>query len=1684
MMAQRPSPPLPSLHPRYDIVSRIGEGGMACTYKARDLAENRWVALKSLSTSSSADDLRRFRREFEILYPLRHPNLPQAFDLITASGGSFFTMELIEGPGLDRVMASGSVTAQWFWNVVTQILAALDHLHGHGVVHGDLKPSNILMAGDATSPVVKIIDFGLAAAIGDIGEIQGTIQYTAPEIIKKEKFDTRADLYSLGVVLYEMLSGSNPFDDSNIVNVVVHHLQKDVTTLDTSYDFVDARMKKVVLKLLTKDPDFRHQNVAEVAADLGLSRSFFARRTGIFCREAEMAELDRLSGSTVSEVVAITGHDGAGKTTLLDAWKLRLQTGGRKMTMVSFSPRSGFDNIRSLLNHLSYETDTSEDHPGVLAWIRGVGEWPFPHDHESAIVSTLAAVALGMLKRRNNPCALLVDASVSHSDWDVRFLRELCRRWTAGTNAGSVLGLTLRPDQDVGKTTVLEVTDFSAEDVARLIQHWLDSEAIPDEAVDWAVRNSGGRVAILEPAITEALLCGALSKTGPAWRWYPEKAPATIRSVREINTLRWQRLDEPARRVLQALSLSPGPLDEAWLDTLVGGHGVRTTLWSLEGLGIVRHEETGYSIGHADLKSLAYETISAEEKEAQHGRLAAGTESARPEDVETLAFHYARSAFKIKAIPYLKQAADKAQQSHLLGEAIQWYEEAAAILRAEKQSDALFEWLIKIEDVSDDLGRRNEQAGLIKEALAIADALGREDLVVRARLREARLLERQSSFEEAQRICETILPVALRQAPQWVGPIHRQLGKTYYSRSMLPEAERSYRDAYKAAQLMPDATLQMEALNSLGTIAASQKNYAEAARHFEEALALAQRVDAPDTQINALFNLGLMAEKEGHPASALNYYKSAQPLITATRNKKAEQKYFQYAALSHFSMQHYEAALEEYEAFRQLSIELDDRQSVVRAKVKEGLIRDRLGQHDDACQLMQESVSESRSFSNTEQTAIYQLYLADLHLNAGHFSSVLEPLSHALNFFAPDSVWKLEAQFILLRSAVETDFVLVGDEMLREQLGDGSQWVEHLASYGAFYDIVGRTLMARVWLRKGDVPKALSLARQAIGALRSEPHLDLDRPDIDFHVYEILQAASAPRLEQGEALKSAYESMKRVENEIKKSDFKTAFASKRLHKRLVAAYQEFFSEERETDIRSFEQLYHIVGQINSVLDVSELFDRIMDAAIRHSRADRGLIILKTGDENEFEIRVARNMDRASLEDISHISKSIVQEVFETGCPLATADANMDDRFRERKSIVAYQIRSVMCVPLRVRDTMIGAVYLDKRFDTNYFGPSQLKFLESFANLAGLALENARLYEKLADERNTLERENIELRTEIGGRYEKHPIIGQGKAMRVIYRLIESASNNSATVLIEGESGTGKELVARAIHFNGSRKKKPFVAVDCGALPENLLESELFGYKKGSFTGATADKTGLFEEADTGTIFLDEITNTSINFQARLLRVLQEGEIRRVGDTITRPIDVRVIAATNQPLKDRMAQGLFREDLYYRLNVVPIRLPSLRERTEDIPRLVEFLVQKHAAEAGKKAVSVSAELINALARFDWPGNVRQLENVIQRMLVFAASDTLTLSDLPAEMSPPGESGPTLKGRVLRIEKNTGSSPVPEPATLEELESRLSALETAFFRRLLESVQGNKSKAADQLGIKRTTLNDRLKKLGLL
>ena len=339
------------------------------------------------------------------------------------------------------------------------------------------------------------------------------------------------------------------------------------------------------------------------------------------------------------------------------------------------------------------------------------------------------------------------------------------------------------------------------------------------------------------------------------------------------------------------------------------------------------------------------------------------------------------------------------------------------------------------------------------------------------------------------------------------------------------------------------------------------------------------------------------------------------------------------------------------------------------------------------------------------------------------------------------------------------------------------------------------------------------------------------------------------------------------------------------------------------------------------------------------------------------------------------------------------------------------------------------------------------------------IDELQLVVQRALENQSLVRENRNLRQIVREKYRFENIIGNCSRMQEIYRLIAKVANTDSTILIQGESGTGKELVARALHFNSNRAQHPFVAINCSALPENLLESELFGHKKGAFTGAVQDKIGLFEEAEHGTIFLDEVNSMAQPLQTKLLRVLQERQIRRVGDTKSLDIRVRVLAATNEGLLEKSQSGQFREDLYYRLAVIPIEMPPLRERTEDIPLLVNHFLQKNATHAGAEPKRIDPKAIELFQQYRWPGNVRELENAVERACALCDDGLIQVSDLPP-----------------RIAKQT-LAPEPTPLGLP-LEEFTRIQEHRYIAETLKTCGGNREKAAKLLGISVATLYRKL------
>ncbi len=335
------------------------------------------------------------------------------------------------------------------------------------------------------------------------------------------------------------------------------------------------------------------------------------------------------------------------------------------------------------------------------------------------------------------------------------------------------------------------------------------------------------------------------------------------------------------------------------------------------------------------------------------------------------------------------------------------------------------------------------------------------------------------------------------------------------------------------------------------------------------------------------------------------------------------------------------------------------------------------------------------------------------------------------------------------------------------------------------------------------------------------------------------------------------------------------------------------------------------------------------------------------------------------------------------------------------------------------------------------------------------------------EKQKLLSENIYLRRQLQGRFEFNNIIGSSPAMNLVFERMSRIVKTDSTVLVTGESGTGKELVAKALHYNSTRKERPFVAVNCSAIPETLLESELFGHIRGAFTGAIKDKPGKFEAANHGTIFLDEIGTLPLHLQAKLLRVLQEYEVERVGSNKTVKLHVRVISATNSNLEDMVKRGEFREDLFYRLNVIPLHLPPLRERQQDIMHLTAFFLEKQCRLMGRQLCTISKQALEALEQYSWPGNVRELENVIERMIALTDTAVITLKDVPSKIV-----GEQPAGEALYVKM---------PSDGGDLVAMMSRIEQTLISQALESAGGVKARAAALLGINRTTLVEKIKRL---
>jgi len=498
----------------------------------------------------------------------------------------------------------------------------------------------------------------------------------------------------------------------------------------------------------------------------------------------------------------------------------------------------------------------------------------------------------------------------------------------------------------------------------------------------------------------------------------------------------------------------------------------------------------------------------------------------------------------------------------------------------------------------------------------------------------------------------------------------------------------------------------------------------------------------------------------------------------------------------------------------------------------------------------------------------------------------------------------------------------------------------------------------------------------------------------------------------------------------------------------------------------FDLLYNVATSIHAIHDLDEMLRDVLLKIKDVFHIEGASIALHDCQKKEFYfIRIAEEQKNAIQGNTGKMcfpdNYGVAGWVLKTKESILIKDVSRDERFTNKLDLQQEMaIHSMICVPLETRQGLLGILYALNKEDGK-FTEKDLRLLEILSSTIAVAIENARLYGDLQRHANILETENIRLKTELQNRFNKQGIIGSSTALQQVFALIDKVTTTTTTVLIQGETGTGKELIAKAIHYNGILKNKPFVAENCAALSENLLESELFGHVKGAFTGAINEKKGLFEMARGGTVFLDEIADIPAAMQTKLLRVLQEGQVRPVGGSNYRRVDFRLITATNQDLYEEVKKGNFRKDLFYRIQVFPIEIPPLRERREDIPLLASHFLDKYATKFNLPTVRLTPRALDLLIQHDWPGNIRELEHEIERALTLAGKGE---DIIPAYLSE------RVRGKSYHDD--------PDMEASTRLPAAVSRLERRMVVDALSRTGGNRSQAAVILGLTRQGLLNKI------
>ncbi len=1575
---------------KYRVVGKLGESNYATIYKVTSGTRKNLVLKIARKKTHEHNDL--IEREYQILSQFKHPNIVPVYDYdVTDNGKAYFTLEYVSGKPINKCFNDFSDD---FIGAVIQVINGLGAFHNREFIHSDLKPEHILY--DQKEKKAVLIDFGFAQArLAQTDtkpqniELAGTIDYMAPEVIKGIGIDQRSDIYSLGVIIYETLAGKKPKDPFVPIQQVPEEINNMLARLVSNEPIIRPTIPELY-QILVKY--LKSIKIEVPSYEVHLPNTGFV----------EMPEIIDELLTTAGKVIVINGDTGTGKTRLLQEIKSRYLS---RDFSVLFHAAQGLTNfLESLEGFVSSKK---------IAFLNKEDLSADDQARKFQVFEELNDLLIAFAEQKKT--VIIVDDLDCLSDYQLGLFRYI----GYGIHGSSILIIGASKTDSRIKNLgfdIIKLKPFTLDQIQELLEKTFfkfeieRKSTVPKDRrfTKWLLKQSGGTPLFIVEILKNLHKNKVVYYKANKWLVQMDvlgktKIPSRIEDLLEKQL---KNLEKEELTILKILALAQYALEPGIISSVLKTKS-EIAIERLKNLGLLKENIVNNRrvvfVANKIFVLIIARLIERSEEQRLCNTLIKVLETTPEHEnyVSVLAELSDKVGHAEKAYKYSRKSADNAEKIYDYDSTVKYYEKMTEYVQL-IHSVEYPRILIKIAKISQKTGDNKTALQYYNKVLKLGDktlrseiysglgrvysGMGKHTKAIK-NLRKAMNLMKEketldyiaaanrlvysllcsSNFKEAKSILDQSLVLSKR-----INNVE-MMADTFYYKAVYEwfkgdfnkgiEKAKQYLEFAQKHKLLASYAY---AANLLGSLYKQKNDLEQAQRYIGEAIDCFSEMKLINALSSALSHQALFQLEYGNLSMATKSFKDV--LIQAQQIDNRTTQYVSLSNLGSISNDsgEFNKAIEFYE--KSLKIEPDDELS----RYELSMIYYRKGEIDKA-------KSQLEKLTMKTQYPLYYIGLALINLILGKKEHADKMLLKELNTKEIDAMdIRVRIEFFLKTSQFhyENGNFEKSIDYSKRVIGLTNSLSREYAMASAFVKIDQFNLKK---IKNLDIEKQTTRLKQ-MGCI------------YDYAYLKKLEIES--KIARGLAPKQ----IKEIAHELNKVQEIFASLGANLELNRVRKIQEklfpivikdYSRRVISTEyLKTFSELAEL---ISTKLGDKDFIQNTLDLIIQATNAERGALFINTSDDMEFV--AGRNIDRTTIKDAGELSKTAIKKMSQNRI-IFTEDAISDPQFNIKKSVILNQIRSLLCIPLSVSNKVIGAIYLDSRLFSDIFGPQDKDFLITIAKILGSVIEKSLAFRALTEENILLKTKMIQ---EIGAGY----IIGKSDPMKKVYELIESVSQTNSPVVILGETGTGKGMLARLIHLKSKRQNRRFLTINCGTIPETLLESELFGHKKGAFTGAVNDKTGLLEEGEAGTVFLDEITNTSVSFQAKLLEAIEDKIIRRVGETQTRKINVRFFFATNRDLEIEIEENRFRKDLFYRINVFSIEVPPLRERICDIPELAQFFMEKYSKEINKPLKGFTLDAMQRLKVYLWPGNVRELQNIIERAVILAKDQLITVYDLGFE-----------------------------------------------------------------------------------